>query len=164
MANGESTMTPHKLRKTRKKRGSRTHGWGQIGQHRKAGVKGGRKVGRHKHLWTYVIKHEPKYFGKKGFTSPKSLKSEINAINVGKLDELVDKLSMKKQMQKRGRKAFLDLEKLGYHKLLGAGKITQAVTVKVPSYSESAARKVKEAGGQVLQGQKQTKSQRNEVQ
>ena len=157
-------MTPHKLRKTRKKRGSRTHGWGQIGQHRKTSVKGGRKVGRHKHLWTYVIKHEPKYFGKKGFTSPKSLKGEINAINVGQLDELVDKLSMEKQLQKKGGKAFLDLEKLGYHKLLGAGKITQAVTVKVPSYSEGSARKVKEAGGQILQGQKQAKSQRNEFQ
>jgi large subunit ribosomal protein L15 len=150
-------MTPHKLRKTRKKRGSRTHGWGQVGQHRKTGVKSGRKVGRHKHLWTYVIKHEPKYFGKKGFTSPKSLKGEINLINVGQLDELLDKLSIEKQLQKKGSKAFLDLEKLGYHKLLGAGKITQAVTVKVSSYSEGAARKVKEADGQILQGQKQTK-------
>jgi len=152
-------MTPHKLRKTRKKRGSRTHGWGQVGQHRKAGVKGGRKVGRHKHLWTYVIKHEPKYFGKKGFTSAKSLKGEINIINVGQLDELLDKLSIEKQLQKKSGKAFLDLEKLGYQKLLGAGKITQAITVKVPSYSESAARKVKDAGGQIFQGQKQTKSE-----
>lgn len=157
-------MTPHKLRKTRKKRGSRTHGWGQVGQHRNRGVKGKRKVGRHKHLWTYVIKHEPKYFGKKGFTSPKSLKGEINVINVGQLDELLDKLSIEKQLQKKRGKAFLDLEKLGYHKLLGAGKITQAVTVKVPSYSEDAARKIKEAGGQILEKQKQTKSQRNEVQ
>jgi len=152
-------MTPHKLRKTRKKRGSRTHGWGQVGQHRKAGVKGGRKVGRHKHLWTYVIKHEPKYFGKKGFTSAKSLKGEINIINVGQLDELLDKLSIEKQLQKKSGKAFLDLEKLGYQKLLGAGKITQAITVKVPSYSESATRKVKDAGGQIFQGQKQTKSE-----
>jgi len=152
-------MTPHKSRKTRKKRGSRTHGWGQIGQHRKASVKGGRKVGRHKHLWTYVIKHEPKYFGKKGFTSPKSLKGEVDVINVVQLDELVDKLSIEKQLQKKTGKAFLDLEKLGYHKLLGAGKITQAVTVKALSYSEGAARKVKEAGGQILQPPKQTKSE-----
>jgi large subunit ribosomal protein L15 len=151
-------MTPHKLRKTRKKRGSRTHGWGQVGQHRKTGVKGGRKVGRHKHLWTYVTKHEPKYFGKKGFTSPKSLKGEINTINVTQLDELLDKLSLGKKLQKKGGKTFLDLEKMGYHKLLGAGKITQAVTVKIPSYSESAARKVEDAGGQILQGQKQTES------
>jgi large subunit ribosomal protein L15 len=158
MANGESTMTPHKLRKTRKKRGSRTHGWGQVGQHRKGGVKGGRKVGRHKHLWTYVIKNEPNYFGKKGFRSPKSLRGEINIINVGQLDELLDKLSIGRQLQKKAGKPFLDLEKLGYQKLLGAGKITQAVTVKVPSYSEGAARKIKEVGGQILQEPRQTKS------
>ncbi|MDH5783763.1 MAG: uL15 family ribosomal protein, partial [Candidatus Bathyarchaeota archaeon] len=64
-----------------------------------------------------------------------------------------------KQLQKKKDKRFLDLEKLGYHKLLGAGKITQMVTVKVSSYSEGAARKVKEASGQILQGQKQTKSE-----
>jgi large subunit ribosomal protein L15 len=157
-------MTPHKLRKTRKKRGSRTHGWGQIGQHRNSGVKGGRKVGRHKHLWSYVIKNEPKYFGKKGFRSPKSLKGKINAINVGQLDELLDKLNMEKQLQKKKGKPFLDLEKLGYHKLLGAGKISQAVTVKALSYSESAVRKIQEVGGQIFQEQKQTKSQGNNVQ
>jgi len=149
-------MTPHKLRKTRKKRGSRTHGWGQVGQHRKKSVKGGRKVGRHKHLWTYVIKHEPKYFGKKGFTSPKNLKSEINVINVGQLDELIEKLSMEKQLEKKRGKPFLDLEKMGYHKLLGAGKVAHAITVKITSYSETAARKVKEAGGQILQEKRQT--------
>lgn len=157
-------MTPHKLRKTRKKRGSRLHGWGQVGQHRKSGTKGSRKVGRHKHLWTYVVKHEPKYFGKRGFTSLKSLKRGINTINVGELSEFLDKLSTEKQLQKRGGKAFLDLEKLGYHKLLGTGKIAQAVTVKVASHSEAAARKIEGAGGQILQEQKKTKSQREELQ
>jgi large subunit ribosomal protein L15 len=144
-------MTPHKLRKTRKKRGSRTHGWGQVGQHRKKSVKGGRKVGRHKHLWTYVIKHEPNYFGKRGFTSPKSLKGKTKVINVGQLDELVDKLRTEKQLERVKGKPFLDLEKLGYQKLLGAGKISQGVTVKVPFCSETAALKLKEAGGQILQ-------------
>jgi large subunit ribosomal protein L15 len=144
-------MSPHKLRKTRKKRGSRTHGWGQVGQHRKKSVKGGRKVGRHKHLWTYVTKYEPNYFGKKGFKSPKSLKGKINVINVGQLDELVYKLRMEKQLEKARGKPFLDLEKLGYQKLLGAGKISQGVIVKVPFCSEAAALKLKEAGGQILQ-------------
>lgn len=106
-----------------------------------------------------MIKHEPEYFGKKGFTSPKSLKGEINVINVGQLDELADKLSIEKQLEKKKGKPFLDLEKLGYHKLLGAGKVTQAITVKVPSFSEGAARKIKEAGGQILQERKQTKSE-----
>ena len=138
---------PHKLRKIRKKRGSRTHGFGRVGQHRGGGQRGGHgKAGFHKHGWTYVIKYEPDYFGKKGFTSPKSLKQKVNVINVGTLDELAEKLSTEK---KKG-KFFIDLENLGYTKLLGAGKVTKSLIVKVGSYSKSAAEKIKEAGGQVL--------------
>jgi len=107
-------------------------------------------VGRHKHLWTYVIKYEPDYFGKKGFTSPKSLKQKINVINVGELDELVDKLAEGKQLEKREDKAFLDLGKMGYQKLLATGKITKPLLVKVAAYSENAAKKIEDAGGKIL--------------
>jgi len=141
---------PHKLRKTRKMRGSRTHGYGIVGQHRKKGTKGERKVGRHKHLWTYVIKYEPDYFGKKGFTSHKALHQKISTINVGELEELVNKLSTEKTLEKKTGKVFLDLEKLGYNKLLGTGKITQPLLVKVASHSETASKKLEEAGGQIL--------------
>jgi len=125
-------------------------GWGQVGQHRKHSQKGARKVGRHKHLWTYVIRYEPDYFGKKGFTSPRSLKQKINVINVGELDELVDKLADGKQLEKRAGKAFLDLDKMGYHKLLATGKVSKPILIKVAMHSENAAKKIKEAGGQIL--------------
>ncbi len=136
---------PHKLRKIRKKRGSRTQGYGRVGQHRKSGSKGMRKSGFDKHGWTYVVKYEPDYFGKKGFTSPKSLKRNVNVINVGMLDEMAEKLSTKKK-----GKLFINLESLGYTKLLGTGKVTKPLTVKVPSCSKSAAEKIREAGGQIL--------------
>jgi len=141
---------PHKLRKVRKKRGSRTHGYGQIGQHRKGGSKGERKAGRHKQGWTYVIKHEPNYFGKKGFTSQKAMGGEINVINVGELEELAHKLAVEKRLESKGKKAFLDLDKLGYDKLLGMGKIAKPILVKVAFYSEAAAKKIEEAGGEIL--------------
>lgn len=137
---------PHKLRKIRKKRGSRTQGYGRVGQHRKSGSKGMRKAGRHKHGWSYVVRYEPEYFGKKGFTSPKSLKRKVKIINVGELDEVAEKF---KETEKEG-KIFVDLESLGYTKLLGAGKVTRPLVVKVPSCSKSAAEKIKEAKGQVL--------------
>jgi len=140
---------PHKLRKVRKKRGSRTCGYGQIGQHRK-GSKGERKAGRHKHGWTYVIKYEPDYFRKKGFTSLKERSRKINVINVGELDELADKLAAEEKLERKGEKIFLDLEKLGYDKLLGMGKITKPMLVKVASHSEAAAKKIEEAAGQIL--------------
>ncbi|MEM3641506.1 MAG: uL15 family ribosomal protein [Candidatus Bathyarchaeia archaeon] len=137
---------PHKLRKIRKKRGSRTQGYGRVGQHRKSGSRGMRKAGRHKHGWSYVIKYEPEYFGKKRFTSPKSLRQTVNIINVGELDEVAEKF---KGGEKEG-KIFIDLESLGYTKLLGAGRVTKPLVVKVASCSKSAAEKIKEAGGQVL--------------
>jgi large subunit ribosomal protein L15 len=127
-------------------------GWGQVAQHRKHSQKGGRKVGRHKHLWSYVIRYEPDYFGKKGFI-PRSSKPKINIINVGELNELVGKLSADKQLEKKEGKAFLDLDKLGYQKLLAKGTITKPVMVKVAKHSEKATKKIEEAGGQVIGGE-----------
>ena len=141
---------PHKERKTRKMRGSRTHGYGRIGQHRDAGSKGQRKVGRHKHLWSYVTAHEPDYFGKHGFTSPRSLKRKENTINIKQLNELTTQTASEKG------KTNVNLTSLGYTKLLGTGKITKPLIVSVPSCSKSAEEKIKKAGGQVL-----TKSREN---
>ena len=78
------------------------------------------------------------------------MKQKVNAINVGELDELVDKLANAKQLETREEKAFLDLEKLGYNKLLASGKITKPLIVKVAAHSANAAKKVEEAGGQIL--------------
>ena len=139
---------PHKLRKVRKKRGSRTHGYGQVGQHRK-GTKG--KAGLHKHRWTYVIKYEPDYFEKRGFISQKAISTKTNVINVGELDELAHQLTAEKKLERKQKKIFLDLDKLGYDKLLGLGKITEPMLVKVVAHSEAAAKKIEEAGGQILQ-------------
>jgi large subunit ribosomal protein L15 len=147
-------MSPHKLRKTRKRRGTRTVGWGQIGQHRKHGQKGGRKVGRHKHLWTYILRYEPDYFGKKGFTSQQSVKTHVNTINIGQLDELIDKLNLEKQLTKKRGKVFIDLNAFGYQKLLAAGKLTKPVMVKVNSHSENAAKKIEETSGQIVSERK----------
>ena len=135
---------PHKLRKTRKMRGSRTHGYGRVGQHRDAGSKGQRKVGRHKHLWSYVVAHEPDYFGKKGFTSPQSLKRKENPINIKQLTELVAKAPDENNEMR------INLTLIGYTKLLGAGKLTKPLIITVSSCSKTAAEKVKKAGGQIL--------------
>jgi large subunit ribosomal protein L15 len=136
---------PHNLRKTRKRRGSRTCGWGRVGQHRRTGSKGHRNPGRHKGSWSYVIKYEPDYYGKNGFTSPKSLRTVTNTINVEKLEVMAEQLPTNKE----GDRPIIDLNHLGYTKLLGAGKITRPLIVKVRSCSKSAADKVDKAGGQV---------------
>ncbi len=142
---------PTKDRKVRRQRGSRTHGWGQIGQHRAGGGRGGHgKAGLDKHKWTYVIKHDPTYWEKKGFVSTRTLGRKVSVINVGKLDDLADKLESEKKLERKDKKIFLDLESLGYDKLLGTGEIIKPMLVKVASYSEAASRKLEEAGGQIL--------------
>jgi large subunit ribosomal protein L15 len=137
---------PTRLRKSRKYRGSRTCGYGKVGQHRDQGSKPYRKAGRHKHKWSWVVRYDPDYFSKTGFTSPKSLRRKVNALNVGELDEIAEKLSVEKEKDK----FLIDLESLGYTKLLGSGKVTKLLTVKIASCSESASQKIKAAGGEVL--------------
>ena len=135
---------PHKLRKTRKMRGSRTHGYGRIGQHRDAGSRGQRKVGRHKHLWSYVTAHEPDYFGKHGFTSPQSTKRKENTLNIKQLNELAPETHAGKDTP------HINLTTLGYTKLLGTGKIAKPLTITVAACSKTAEEKIKRAGGKVV--------------
>ena len=142
---------PHKDRKVRKYRGSRTHGYGQIGQHRCRGGRGGTgKAGLDKHKWTYVLTHNPTYWLKKGFISKRTLGKRVNIINVGKLDDLVDRLDSENKLERKDKKIFLNLESLGFDKLLGTGEVVKPMIVKVASYSESASRKLEAAGGEIL--------------
>jgi large subunit ribosomal protein L15 len=134
---------PHKLRKTRKNRGSRTQGYGRIGQHRKTGSKGYRKAGRHKHTWSYVTTYEPNYFGKHGFTSPQSLTRKTKTINIAQLESLIA------QQPIEGETQTIDLTSLGYTKLLGTGKITKPLTIKIQSSSKTATQKIEQAGGKI---------------
>ncbi|MCW4032340.1 MAG: 50S ribosomal protein L15 [Candidatus Bathyarchaeota archaeon] len=136
-------------RRVRKQRGSRTCGWGTSGQHRDGGMKGGRgKSGMRKHNWTYVIRY--------GLTRRKIGFSPINdinkkpPINIGELDSKVDKLIAQGLAEKKGQKIEIDLTKLGYEKLLGSGKISRPIDIKVMKCSENAAKKIEEAGGSII--------------
>ncbi len=133
---------PHKLRKIRKTRGSRTQGYGRIGQHRDSGSKGNRKVGRHKHLWSKIVTSEPDYFGKSGFTSPQSIHRINNTLNIQKLTTMTPTT--------QDGKNIINLTSLGYTKLLGTGKISKPLTVTVPACSKLAQEKITQAGGQVI--------------
>jgi large subunit ribosomal protein L15 len=140
---------PHKERKTRKKRASRTHGYGVTGQHRAGGQRGGRgKTGGHKHGWTYTVKYEPNRFGKHGFKPP--LRKEVKVINVGELDQQISQFIADEKAEKTRQGIEVDLDKLGYDKLLGRGQVTKPVVIQVSSHSESAARKIEKAGGKIL--------------
>jgi len=138
-----------KHRKIRKLRGSRTHGWGTSGQHRDSGSSGGRgKSGRWKHKWTYTVRYEPGRRGKLGFRCPTG-EGMLNTINVGELSQLAEKLLAQNKVKEESGKIAIDLNELGYEKLLGGGKATRSLAVRVSKYSESAAKKIQEAGGEI---------------
>jgi large subunit ribosomal protein L15 len=65
-------------------------------------------------------------------------------LNVRELDQIAAELPVE------NGKHSVDLEVLGYSKLLGTGKVTSALTVRVVSCSKSASQKIKDAGGEVL--------------
>ena len=69
-------MVVRRAKKIRKKRGSRTCGYGITKKHRGAGSRGGRgKAGLLKHKKTWMIKYDPDHFGKKGFKVPVKAKN-----------------------------------------------------------------------------------------
>jgi len=136
---------PTRLRKVRRQRGSRFHGWGQVGQHRNNGGKGGvGQAGLLKHKWTWTVKYDPDHFGKNGFVSP-TRKVIKQWINVGQLDDLASSLNMGKT-----KKPILDLIEMGYEKLLGQGQVKGTYQIKVASFSESAKNKVEKTGGSLV--------------
>lgn len=70
-------------------------------------------------------------------------------MNLWQLSDMADKLVAEKKAQLSGEKVILDLKELGYTKVLGGGSVSRAIQVNVEC-SESAAKKLKDAGGDVV--------------
>ena len=125
-------------KKTKKFRGTMTHGKGKKGG-RGAGLRGGKgNAGLLKHRYMHMVKYMPDHFGKHGFKRPQGISKEDKTINVGELEE---KFPGKKE---------IDLEKEGFDKLLGSGNLKSKMKIKVSSASEKAIEKIKEKGGEVI--------------
>ena len=132
-------------RKVRKYRGSRTHGWGQVAQHRASGHKGGLgKSGMLKHHFSTMLKDFPDHFGHDS-SHPPHPNITKKWTSVRDLDDLFAKSG-----KDDAGKKIIDLVSLGYDKLLGGGKVKNAYTVKVNQLTASAQEKIKQAGGEVL--------------
>jgi large subunit ribosomal protein L15 len=140
---------PHWKRKTRKLRGSRTHGYGRVGQHRKSGGRGGKgKAGGRDHFWIRTVKYEPNRFRRIGFKPPTT--QRIRTINVGELEDLARRVL---RLEGAGAPYELDLTGLGYDKLLGKGDLRIPLRVRVSSYTPLAGEKVAAAGGEIIKPQ-----------
>lgn len=134
---------PRKTKAKKFRRRSRTHGRGKKAGRGK-GLKGGSgNAGLHKHRFTTTVKLEKeegiRWFGKHGFTRHgKGTAEEDVVLNVRDLPTLF------------GTESSVDLAAKGYTKLLGGGSVDRAYEVKVAKASDSAVRKVEEAGGSVV--------------
>ncbi len=117
----------------------RTHGYGQIGQHRHSGAQGGHgNAGLHKHKWSWTVINDPDHFGRDPFRPPSYYIRPEKWVNVGQLDGIAS-----------GSKA-LDLTSMGIDKLLGSGEVDGAYDVKVGSFTKKAQAKIEAAGGKLL--------------
>ncbi len=138
-------------KKSRKMRGSNTYGHGRKGR-RGAGRKGGRGfAGLGKHHKSFAIKHPEFLWGNRGFTSH-TPKEDITTINVGLLNENIEELVARGVAKLDGDIYEVNLGALGIKKLLGKGKVTKRLRVKVKYVSSNAQAKIEEAGGEVIHG------------
>lgn len=130
-------------------RGSKTHGGGAMKKRRGAGNRGGRGMagtgkrgdGKKPSIWK-----NSKYFGVHGFSSHKKHDSSVNIAYIeGRAETLVKEGLIKKE----GETYVIDLNLLGYQKLLGKGNVTRKYNITCSKASPSVIEKVKNSGGLV---------------
>ena len=140
-----------RLRKSRRHRGSRYCGWGQIGQHRQSGSRGGiGGAGKHKHFWIRTVIEEPDHFGHDTLNS-------YSRFLVKKWINLRDLATLSLRFSsKNDEKTVIDLGSLGIQKLLGGGNISESYVIKVAQASASAKKKVESVGGSIISNEHST--------
>ena len=143
---------PHR---TKKLRGSRTHGRGK--KHgRGKGCRGGAgNAGLHKHKFKWMLIYDPDHFGAHGFFRHAQGTEPETTINLEILVEQLPALEASGVAARSGTGYTVDLTKAGVDKLLGSGRVPIPLIIQVASASEKAIAKVAGAGGAVnLPGKK----------
>lgn len=146
-------MVVNRKKKYRKYLGARYARRGYNDRNRGGGTKGGRGMSgwrKKKHKYLEIIKKYPEILeDKKGFTSP-NYNKEIRVINLGDIEEIFDKLLLEGKIKTEGDYYVLDLNELGYDKLLGRGNISRKMKIFVKNANKGAIEKVKALGGEII--------------
>merc|ERR1712216_746953 len=142
---------PTDLKRSRKKRGSISCGYGRIGKHRKHPGGRGNAGGQHHHRILFD-KYHPGYFGKIGmrYFHKTQQKFYRPVINVDKIWTLVTEQTRKNYAKAKptDRVPVIDCTAAGYFKVLGKGRLPdQPVIVKAKFFSADAEKKIKAVGG-----------------
>ncbi|NLL94856.1 MAG: 50S ribosomal protein L15 [Thermoplasmatales archaeon] len=134
--------------RTRKLRGSRTHGRGKKAG-RGAGLRGGRgNAGHSKSKKLRTIKYGIP-MGRHGFKRPQSVVADNITINVGELCQKIQVFVDMEFATEKGGAYSVDLTKAGIDKLLGGGDVSLKMDVTVSQASAVAMEKIQAAGGAV---------------
>jgi len=141
-------------------RGTRTQGYGRVGQHRKAGQRAGKGKTTQwkKSKKTYYLKQkelgfpDPDWdFGKRGFKRPQDINRiyRVNALNIKDLDSKIEDLTLKNVATKTGNTYTINLKDINIQKILGRGDINKKINLTVDKASKRAIEKIESAGGKV---------------
>ena len=153
-------MTRKYPKRIRKMRGTRTVGYGRVGQHRKAGQRAGKgkTTGWKKSKKSYYLKQkelgfpDPDWdFGKKGFVRPQDIRRiyRVNTLNIKDLDLTIEDLTQKNIATKTGTTYTINLKDLNVQKILGRGEVNNKINITVDKASKRAIEKIESAGGKV---------------
>ena len=108
-------------------------------------------AGKGKHLKSGLTKAERATIGSHGFKRPTKLNKPDRAINISKLEELIETLPENTDgVEFSDQTVDIDVTKFGYDKILGGGKVTRIMNVKAYSFSEKAKEKIEAIGGKVV--------------
>jgi len=141
-------------------RGTRTCGWGKVGQHRKAGQRAGRGLTTQwkKSMYSYYLKQKALGFpdpnwimGARGFNRPQDIVRiyHVNAMNIKDLDQNIEAFVQDNKATKAGNAYSINLHDLNIQKILGRGEINKKINITVQKASQKAIEKVQQAGGKV---------------
>lgn len=147
-------------RRVRKMRGTRTHGYGRVGQHRKTGQRAGRGKTTQwkKSKKSYYLKQKELGFpdpdwdmGKKGFKRPQDITRiyQVNTLNIKDLDNKIDSLVLTNKASKSGTTYSINMSDINIQKILGRGEINKKINITVKKASKKAVEKVEAAGGKI---------------
>ncbi len=145
-------MTINKRKKNTRQRGHKTHGWGAKKKHRGKGHQGGAGMagtGKRADSKKPSIWKDKKYFGKFGFVS-KTPKVKISPINIGFIEQHINNFISRNFAKMQDGVYSIELDKIGFNKLLGDGRVSLKFKIKTLYASKTAVEKVKDAGGEVI--------------
>jgi len=133
------------MKKTQKQRGSRTCGWGAGKKHRGAGSRGGKgragmgKRGQQRKSLTFARGKIP--YGKER-SKAERIRKKTKIINLNQIDAILDRWVAEGKATKDKTLYSLDLDKLGYDKILSSGKLTKNVKIKINAMSKKTKQKL----------------------